>query len=218
MKNCYNCVHWRTSHSCGVKGCECRHVTKFTVCPQCVHYKNDRIDAVACINCLNHSNFDSGYSCARCKKFNTISCGNCDPVTRNNYVPNIDYKSFVNKPYCKVGEYGDNDVIATEALFKSLIKPALVIENVIFNDPATIVFWNDGSKTVVKAQNGEPFDREKGLAMAICKKMLGNQGRYYDVFRKWIPEEEEGVIDPATAFGNLAVAIAVLGQTSKKED
>ena len=31
------------------------------------------------------------------------------------------------------------------------------IENVIFNDPATIVFWDDGTKTVVKAQN-EPFD------------------------------------------------------------
>lgn len=49
------------------------------------------------------------------------------------------------------------------------------IENVIFNDPATIVFWRDGSKTVVKAQN-EPFDKEKGLAMAIAKKVYGNEG------------------------------------------
>lgn len=204
MENCYNCVHWRRDNSCGVKGCECRHVTKFTVCHQCVHYKNGKIDAVACINCVGHSNFDSGYSCARCKKFNTISCGNCDPVTRNNYVPNIDYKSFVNKLYGQV--------------IKPLIKPALVIENVIFNDPATIVFWNDGSKTVVKAQNGELFDREKGLAMAICKKMLGNQGNYYDVFREWIPEEEEGVINPATAIASLAVAITALEKASKKED
>lgn len=26
------------------------------------------------------------------------------------------------------------------------------IKNVIFNDPATIVFWKDGTKTVVKCQ------------------------------------------------------------------
>ena len=64
------------------------------------------------------------------------------------------------------------------------------ITNVIFNDPATIVFWNDGTKTVVKAE-GEPFDPEKGLAMAIAKKALGNKGNYYNEFKKWLPEEEE---------------------------
>ena len=37
----------------------------------------------------------------------------------------------------------------------------LTIKNVIFNDPATIVFWNDDTKTVVKAQSAEAFDPEK---------------------------------------------------------
>lgn len=46
------------------------------------------------------------------------------------------------------------------------------IKRIIYNDPATIILWADGTKTVVKAHN-EPFDREKGLAMAIIKKMLG---------------------------------------------
>ena len=63
------------------------------------------------------------------------------------------------------------------------------IKNVIFNDPATIVFWNDGTKTVVKAEN-EEFDPEKGLAMAISKKFLGNQGNYYETFKKWLPAKE----------------------------
>lgn len=69
------------------------------------------------------------------------------------------------------------------------------ITRVIFNTPATIVFWLDGSKTVVKAQNGEPFDKEKGLAMAICKKLGGNRGAYYELFKEWCHEEaavEEG--------------------------
>lgn len=64
------------------------------------------------------------------------------------------------------------------------------IKNVIFNDPATIVFWNDGTKTVVKAEN-EEFDPEKGLAMAIAKKVLGNKGNYYETFKKWLPKEDK---------------------------
>lgn len=64
------------------------------------------------------------------------------------------------------------------------------IKNVIFNDPATIVFWADGTKTVVKAEN-EKFDPEKGLAMAISKKVLGNKGNYYETFKKWLPKEKK---------------------------
>ena len=58
------------------------------------------------------------------------------------------------------------------------------IEKVIFNDPATIVLWKDGTKTVVKAVN-EPFDKEKGLTMAIAKKVYGNEGNYYNEIKKW---------------------------------
>lgn len=47
------------------------------------------------------------------------------------------------------------------------------IREVIFNDPATIVFWLDGTKTVVKKADDEPWDPEKGLAMAIIKKHFG---------------------------------------------
>lgn len=67
---------------------------------------------------------------------------------------------------------------------------AATIIHVIFNNPATIVFWMDGTKTVVKAEN-EDYDPEKGLAMAIAKRALGNEGNYYNVFRKWLPKEED---------------------------
>lgn len=67
----------------------------------------------------------------------------------------------------------------------------LNIKKVIFNDPATIVYWEDGTKTVVKAMDGETFDKEKGLAMAISKKSLGNAGNYYDIFKEWITDESK---------------------------
>lgn len=61
-----------------------------------------------------------------------------------------------------------------------------LIKNVIFNPPATIVFFEDGTKTVVKVQEGDTFDPEKGLAMAISKRLLGNDHKYYWTFKKWL--------------------------------
>jgi hypothetical protein len=66
------------------------------------------------------------------------------------------------------------------------------IKRVVFNEPATIVFWSDNTKTVVKCQDGDIYDPEKGLAMAIAKKYLGNKGSYCNEFKKWLPEEKEG--------------------------
>ena len=64
------------------------------------------------------------------------------------------------------------------------------IKQVIFHDPATIVYWADGTRTVVKCQDGDIYDPEKGLAMVISKKALGNKGDYCNVFKQWLPEEE----------------------------
>lgn len=64
--------------------------------------------------------------------------------------------------------------------------PSDFIVNVIFNDPATIIQWKDGTKTVIKCAKNDSFDPEKGLAMAIAKKALGNKGNYYEVIRKWM--------------------------------
>lgn len=65
------------------------------------------------------------------------------------------------------------------------------ISKVVFNDPATIIIWSDGVKTVVKCGDRDQFDPEKGLAMAIAKRVLGNQGNYYNELKKWLPDKEE---------------------------
>lgn len=53
------------------------------------------------------------------------------------------------------------------------------IKKVIFNDPATIVYWTDGTKTVVKAGKDDTFDKETGLAMAIAKRVFMAYGLAY---------------------------------------
>lgn len=65
------------------------------------------------------------------------------------------------------------------------------IKKVIFNNPATIVLWEDGTKTVVKTQEGDIYDPEKGLAMAISKKALGNKYDYYNTFKHWTKKYKE---------------------------
>lgn len=72
--------------------------------------------------------------------------------------------------------------------YASHVNKSPKITNVIFNPPATIVFWSDKTKTVVKCDyTQEPYDPEKGIAMAIAKKMMGdNKYEYYNVFKHWL--------------------------------
>ena len=76
------------------------------------------------------------------------------------------------------------------------------IKNVIFNDPATIVFWNDGTKTVVK-----------GLIMAITKKIYGPTKD----LKKWLPKEEEKRIEvkPLINGGITEAAVTAINVTIK---
>lgn len=48
-----------------------------------------------------------------------------------------------------------NDELLKMERCKGKLPLIVTIKRVIFNAPATIVFWLDGSKTVVKAQNGD---------------------------------------------------------------
>ena len=85
---------------------------------------------------------------------------------------------------------------------------------VIFNDPATVVLWSDGTKTVVKCGPEDTFDTEKGLAMAIVKKMAGNDNRFHKVFKQYTKKKKKepgsiGSISDIMAGLNQAAAITV---------
>ena len=85
-------------------------------------------------------------------------------------------------------KYVENDIEQTKNLYYGL---SLTIKDVIFNPPATIVFWMDGTKTVVKDQGEVFYDPEKGMAMAVAKKAFGNQGNYYNQFAKYLDVYEK---------------------------
>lgn len=93
--------------------------------------------------------------------------------------------------------YAVHDVAATMAAHNALNNAKrFEIKKVYFNDPVTVVLWADGTKTVVKCQEGDVYSKETGLALCFAKKALGNKGNFNDIFHKWIPEEEKPVVLP----------------------
>lgn len=88
------------------------------------------------------------------------------------------------------------------------------IKDVIFAPPATIVYWSDGSKTVVKCSEKDIFDPEKGLAMAIAKRCGGNKGSYYKEIRNWV--EKSGKKYPGKPAAGKAVDLDVLKKYSSE--
>lgn len=96
--------------------------------------------------------------------------------------------------------YAYNDILTSQHFIASI---PTTIRRVIFNGPATIVIWRDGSKTIVKCSGDDIFDPEKGLAMAICKKILGRN--FKATFKKWLPEEKvENISDKVTGFSEMS--------------
>lgn len=103
-------------------------------------------------------------------------------------IPNTFTKTFSTWPAFDVDEF--------ERSVYKLIMPEdidilALIKKVIFHNPATVIYWKDGTKTVVKCGKKDVWDPEKGLAMAVVKKMMGNKGNYNKLFDKYIPQEQK---------------------------
>ena len=104
-------------------------------------------------------------------------------IHRNSYYGLSPYGEMENlmRKYC------EDDVKACMNAVFGIRNAKPEITKVIYSYPATVVFWSDGDKTVVKC-DGDVFDEEKGLAMAIAKKFMGtnkSKSNYYNVFKKW---------------------------------
>lgn len=50
---------------------------------------------------------------------------------------------------------------------------APTIDKVYFNDPVTVVIWDDGTKTIVRCAENNTYDKYVGLAMCYLKRMAG---------------------------------------------
>lgn len=91
---------------------------------------------------------------------------------------------------------------------------APTVKRVIFSDPATIIFWEDGSKTVVKCQEGDTYNPETGFALAYLKKLLGNDNTFNKEINKYVGPEKGKLTMPdpkdaaiRNAYGALSTVL-----------
>ena len=63
------------------------------------------------------------------------------------------------------------------------------IKEVMFCNPATIVFWDDDTKTVVRCGKDNVYDPEAGLLWAIAEKLYGNEPK--ETMRAWVPQDKD---------------------------
>ena len=90
-----------------------------------------------------------------------------------------------NKGYEWLIEYGTVPIVyETMCVWGVPVTP----EQVIYNDPATIVYWSDGTKTVVRCHEGDVFDRREGFLLCCAKRLMGNKGSYNDAMREHCPD------------------------------
>ena len=110
-------------------------------------------------------------------KYAKLNCAG-DPIVAVSY-KNEKYDYCIDPKYLNVITSGPR------------IKHESTIRKVIFNNPATIVFWGDDTKTVVKCSKHDKYDYEKGIAMAIAKKAFGNTNNYYKKIKNFLPKEDK---------------------------
>lgn len=116
-----------------------------------------------------------------------------EPVTSDGIISAFEKRLKKHQDDTFMNFYCAADVLATAELIRNMYKVKKEkntmlpeIKKVIFNKPATIILWADDTKTVVKCQEGEIYDPEKGLSMAIAKKALGNNYEYYNTIKHWL--------------------------------
>lgn len=61
---------------------------------------------------------------------------------------------------------------------------SLNVSKIIFNPPATIVFWEDGTKTVVKCSAEDEFNEYYGFLAALGKKVYESNSQIKKLFDK----------------------------------
>lgn len=108
---------------------------------------------------------------------------------------NSNYGEFVKKENKEMGNnsnYTYGMPTLDQMTFSQCKKDHYVIPSiakVIYNPPATIILWSDKTKTVVKCCENDIYDPEKGFAMAVIKKLCGNDSAlFHKLFKTWVLE------------------------------
>ena len=114
-----------------------------------------------------------------------------DPETekaREEFFKRAALRNILNPVYGMTGASSDKSKSNNDISKPKMTHGCPGIKKVIFNDPATIVLWDDGTKTVVKCSEGDTYSEWSGLAFCICKKLMGDE--FHKVFKHWCDRDD----------------------------
>ena len=128
-----------------------------------------------------------------------------------------------------VTDYCKNEVLATIKLAETKNFSSLNVSKIIFNPPATIVFWEDGTKTVVKCAAEDGFSEYYGFLEALGKKVYENNSQIKKLIDKkaeWHENKKDEKDIPDVSVDSLTDAFGYLfygaynrhDENNKKED
>ena len=96
------------------------------------------------------------------------------------------------------------------------LSSGMTVERIIVNGPALVIFWKDGDKTVVKCHD-EDFDIEKGIAMAIAKRVLGSRNKMNKLI-KMVEYQDESQDKAPTSLKGKNILQVIFDELSSKEE
>lgn len=114
-----------------------------------------------------------------------------DPETekaREEFFKRAALRNILNTVYGMPGASSDKSKSKNDISKPKMTHGCPGIKKVIFNDPATVVIWDDGTKTVVKCSEGDTYSEWSGLAFCICKKLMGDE--FHKVFKHWCDRDD----------------------------
>lgn len=95
---------------------------------------------------------------------------------------NLMYDMMKNQEAIKFTPSEDTPIFSTSIAISNRIPE---VKKVIWNDKACIVIWKDGTKTVVKCQEGDDWSGEVGLMAAFSKKLFGNDNTFNKIINRY---------------------------------
>ena len=86
--------------------------------------------------------------------------------------------------------------VLTEQLFKN----RMGILKVVFNNPMTIVWFDDDTKVTVKVSKDDTFSEEAGVAMAVIKKYFNGRSNFKKFLEQWSHKTDNELMDEYLAY------------------
>ena len=111
----------------------------------------------------------------------------------------------------------DPPKVYTDEFIRKANKSKYTPKQIIYNPPATVVFWEDGTKTVVKCAEGETYSEYYGFLAALGKKIFTTNSEINRIVKKHIPKDkEEPEMKPTDKSGKKSETFREAAEKTKR--